>query len=249
MRNVPCTQLTMEYSPRVVLCRNRITSSPGRNRGTPETVELRFPTDPPSSRTVSCCAAPDGAPFHESSTANEVNVQISPPSHAAELPMHCARTTSCAACVIFATHMRSSVVAEALIVAQTCTAASKGTIVIFRNRIFISSHLASSHLQHPRGHRAIVVQRSDEQSPYARQSCAGNLQIELDRVRKKSSNGRSRHNNVAAARRSTRSSERINKRGIQQVAVDAQAHRRRPGCRPRHRKRRALDSTIISTRK
>src|SRR5271154_2109694 len=223
MRNVPCTQLTMEKSPRAAGCRNRITSSPGRKRGTPETVDVRFPTEPPSSRTVTCCAAPLGAPFQESSTANDVNVQISPPSHATEFPRHCARTTSCACCVIFATDMRSSVVAAAVVAVPACSVASSSAITIFCailcNGVFISPHL-----KHSRGRCAIVVQRGDEQRAHARQSGARNLQIQLDHVRKKSGDGRSRHADVAAVRRSARTAELINKCGIEQVAVNAQAH-------------------------
>src|SRR5277367_4796812 len=180
---------------------------------------------------------------------NEVKVQISPPSHPEEFPRHCARTTSCAACVILATDMRSSVVAEALIAVHTSTVASKTTIMMTRRPVFvaqailpvrspwvrqcllrdgraplvnratarfilrtggagskgcapacqdfrrvgrwplplpsplnlsrdrfvISFHLASSHLQHPRGRRAIIVQRGDEQCAHAGQCGAGNL--------------------------------------------------------------------------
>src|SRR5271163_3615782 len=217
MRKVPCTQLTMEKSPRAVGCRNRITSSPDRKRGTPETVDVRFPTEPPSSRTVTCCAAPVGAPFQESSTSNDVNVQISPPSHPTEFPRHCARTTSCACCVIFATDMRSSVVATAVVAVPACSVASSSTITIFcaiSCAILCNGVFISSHLQHSRRRCAIVVQRGDEQCAHARQSGARNLQIEFDHVREKSGDGRSRHADVAAVRRSARTAELINKCGI-----------------------------------
>src|SRR5579863_1495219 len=226
MRNVPCTQLTMEKSPRAVDCRNRITSSPGRKRGTPETVEVRCPTEPPSSRTVTCCAAPVGAPFQESSTSNDVNVQISPPSHATEFARHCARTTSCAFCVIFATDMRSRVVAEAVAAVPTRSAASiagsRSTITVLC-AISCKCVFISLYLQHSSRRRAIVVQCSDEQRAHARKSCARNLQIEFDHVGEKSGDGGSRDADVAAVRRATGTAERIKKSGIEQVAVNTQA--------------------------
>src|SRR6202041_515735 len=85
----------------------------------PDTVEVRFPMVPPKSRTVRTeFELADWEPFQVSSTAKDVKVQISPASHAVELETQRTRTTSCAAWVICATDMRTSVVELAMVLAN-----------------------------------------------------------------------------------------------------------------------------------
>jgi hypothetical protein len=105
--------------------RNRITSSPVLNRGTPETNDVNSPYRPPNSRTVIrppmlgcrlCDASPRPPPlFQISSMSNDVTVQISPSSHITVFPAHRARTMSSAACAIRCSDIRSIVVAPAAI--------------------------------------------------------------------------------------------------------------------------------------
>src|SRR5580704_3899636 len=109
IRKVPCIQLTIEKSWAEVRSRNRINSSLGANRGTPETVDVKFPAWPPRRRTVIWAGAD---PFQVSSTSKVVKVQISPASQRVELATHRARMTVWAARDKSATDMRLSVVAR-----------------------------------------------------------------------------------------------------------------------------------------
>jgi hypothetical protein len=109
-RNVPCSQLTTEKSPRFVGSRNSTTSSPVRNRGTPETRDVMSPMLPPKRRTAIRSGA---SPLHVSSTSNELSVQISPASLTTALPLHRACTITGATRAIFASDIRSIVVAPA----------------------------------------------------------------------------------------------------------------------------------------
>src|ERR1700728_1011436 len=110
MRNVPCTQLTTEKSPRGVGTRNSTTSSPIRKRGTPETYEVKLPTLPPSRRTFTRDCA---EPFQVSVGSSAVNVQISPASHALLFSTQRARMIRRDDCVSFATDICARVVGEA----------------------------------------------------------------------------------------------------------------------------------------
>src|ERR1700728_307895 len=137
MRNVPCTQLTTEKSPRGVGTRNSTTSSPIRKRGTPETYEVKLPTRPPSRRTFTRDCA---EPFQVSLGSSAVNVQISPASHALLFSTQRPRTIRREDCVSLATDMCVSAVGAAALhsSSETQSANTKERRDVIANFIFIA---------------------------------------------------------------------------------------------------------------
>lgn len=148
--------------------------------------------------------------------AKDVKVQISPASQAVEFARQRARITSGAVCAIFASDMRSSVVAwqkvaasstaisTAAAVADAVVAAPRAAAVVDRVR---SRVRISFHLEHSGGRPAIVVQSRDEERADAGESGAAELQIELDHVGEKSVDGGGGDREVAACGRAACAAE------------------------------------------
>ena len=201
MRNVPCSQLTMEKSPRGVRSRNSTTSSPGWKRGMPATLEVRSPALPPSSRTLICAGA---APRHTSSTLESRERPDFPGVPARGIRLALRRERLPAPRATFARRTSARALSPPPWLPAPRAMARTAALSTRRARNCNLECASSLHLQHSRSHGAIVVGRRDEERPQARKRCARNLQIELDHVGEKSRHGRGRDADVAAARRAAR---------------------------------------------
>src|SRR5712664_3056920 len=109
-RNVPWAQPSTRYGSPGRSHKNRYTSSPGRNTGTPSTCEWRWPEVPPMVRTVTM---PESRPLLRSRTSKRVSVQSSPRSQRNSEPRQRSRATAVDCCARSSKRKRANVVALA----------------------------------------------------------------------------------------------------------------------------------------